>query len=132
MFANCQLGGLNLGAPDVCLTPAPPAPPVPVPYVNTSVPAAAANPYPKILIVGGPVHNLSTVTPVSSGDEAGTATGVASGSVMSKTSHVTGSFTCLMGGLPTTRMTSVSLQNGTNAPGTALAPSQPKVLVLAP
>ena len=26
MFVNTQTGGLNVGFPDVCLTPAPPAP----------------------------------------------------------------------------------------------------------
>ena len=33
MFANCQLGGMNLGFPDVCLTPSPVGP-VPIPYPN--------------------------------------------------------------------------------------------------
>jgi hypothetical protein len=32
MFANCQMMGMDMGVPDVCLTPAPPSP-VPVPTV---------------------------------------------------------------------------------------------------
>ena len=32
MFASCQLMGMNLGFPDVCLTPVPV--PTPVPYPN--------------------------------------------------------------------------------------------------
>ena len=41
-------------------------------------------------------------------------------------------FTCLMGGLPGTRMTSISIQNNTNCPGMRIVPSQVKVIVLAP
>jgi len=38
----------------------------------------------------------------------------------------------LLKGMPATRMTSVSLQNSTNAPGCRLVPSQVKILMLAP
>jgi hypothetical protein len=34
--------------------------------------------------------------------------------------------------MPATRLTSMSLQNSTNAPGARLVPSQPTVLLLAP
>jgi hypothetical protein len=70
--------------------------------------------------------------PLTNGDNAGVATGVASGTVMGPSRHLTGAFTHLVGGMPVTRMTSMSLQNSTNAPGCRLAPSQVKVLVLAP
>ena len=70
-----------------------------------------------ILITAMPVHNMSTTIPMTNGDNAGVATGVASGMVMGPSRHTTGSFTVLMGGMPTTRMTIMSLQNSTNIPG---------------
>lgn len=133
MFANNQLGGQAMGFPDVCLTPAPPAPaPVPIPYPNIAttpmgVPAAYT-----VLLNGGPAHNMGTQVPLTNGDNAGLATGVASGMVMGPQRAITAAFTFLVGGKPGTRMTSVTLQNSTNCPGCQLAPSQTKVLVLAP
>ena len=131
MFANCQLGGVDTGFPDVCLTPSP-AGPVPIPYPNIAagpmgVPAAY-----NILFMCGPAHNMGTTIPMTNGDNAGVATGVASGMVMGPSRHLTASFTTLVGGAPCTRVTSVALQNSTNCPGARLAPSQVKVLVLAP
>ena len=37
----------------------------------------------------------------------------------------------LLGGMPATRLTSMSLQNTTNCPGARIVPSQTKVLLLA-
>ncbi len=133
MFANTQLGGMNLGFPDVCLTPAPPAPaPIPIPYPNMAfgpmgVPAAY-----NVLFMAAPAHNMATTIPASVGDNPGLATGVASGMVMGPTRHLTAAFTCLVGGMPATKLTSVSIQNSTNCPGARIVPSQVKVLLLAP
>jgi hypothetical protein len=85
-----------------------------------------------VLTMCAPTHNLRTVIPQSNGDNAGVATGVASGTVMGPCRHITGAFTVLVGGMPLTRMTSVSMQNSTNIVGMRVAPSQPTVLVLAP
>ena len=82
--------------------------------------------------MGAPAHNLGTTIVMTNGDNAGVATGVASGSVMGPSRHLTGAFTCLVGGLPATRVTSVALQNRTNCPGVRLVPSQVKVLILSP
>jgi len=133
MFANTQMGGVNFGIPDVCLTPAPPAPaPVPIPYPNIAngpmgVPAAY-----NILMACTPAHNMSTTIPLSNGDNAGLATGVASGTVMGPCRHVTAAFTILLNGVPATRLTSASIQNNTNCPGMRIAPSQLQILMLAP
>ena len=51
---------------------------------------------------------------------------------MGPTRPLTGAFTILMDGAPATRMTTVNIQNNTNAPGMRIVPSQPKVLLLAP
>lgn len=135
MFANTQMMGTDLAFPDVCLTPAPPSPsPVPVPYPNTAL-GPTANPATasmKVFINMMPVHTLKTITPLTQGDNPGVATGVASGTVMGPSRHLTGAFTVLIEGMPATRLTSVTIQNSTNAPGMRIAPSQTIVLLLAP
>jgi len=128
MFASCQLGGLNLGFPDVCMTP--PVPPVPIPYPNLSMGPVTAPFCPNILICGGPAHNLTQPVVLSLGDCPGLIDGVASGTVMAQTRPVTGAFTVLMDGAPATRLTTINIQNSTNAPGMRIVPAQPIVLTL--
>lgn len=130
MFANCQLGGTDTAFPDVCLTPSP-AGPVPIPYPNIAAGPMAVPNMPTILFSGAPAHNLGTTIPMTNGDNVGVASGVASGLVMGPSRHLTGAFTVLLKGMPASRMTSVSLQNSTNAPGCRLVPSQVKILMLA-
>jgi len=131
MFANAQMMGTDTGFPDVCLTPSP-AGPVPVPYPNIAMGPTAVPNVPNILFMGTPAHNLGTTIPLTNGDNAGLATGVASGTVMGPSRHLTGAFSVLVKGMPATRLTSMSLQNNTNAPGCRVVPSQTKVLLLAP
>ena len=134
MFANCQLMGTDMAFPDVCLTPAPPAPPIPVPYPNIAM-GHMANPgtaCKKTFIMCMPAHNLGTMIPMTNGDNPGVSMGVASGTVMGPQRHLTGAFTVLFEGMPATRVTSMSLQNSTNAPGMRVVPSQTKVILLAP
>lgn len=131
MFANTQMMGMDLGFPDVCLTPAVPAP-VPIPYPNIAMGPTAIPSQFTTMILGAPVHNMGTTTPLTNGDNAGVATGVASGTVMGPSRHVLGSFTVLVGGMPTTRLTSMTIQNNTNVPGVRLVPSQVRVLILSP
>ena len=131
MFANTQMMGMDLGFPDVCLTPTP-AGPVPIPYPNIAmgpmgVPAAYTT-----LFMCAPAHNMMTTIPLSNGDNPGVALGVASGLVMGPARHLTGSFTVILQGAPATKMTSIALQNSTNCPGARIVPSQVKVLLLAP
>jgi len=133
MFANAQGGGQDLAAPDVCLTPGPPLlPPVPIPYVNIAMGPMAVGAVPNILFGGTPAHNLGTTIPLTNGDNAGSIGGVASGTDMGKASHITGANTMLVGGIPATRMTSITSQNTTNATGARISPSQTKVLILSP
>jgi hypothetical protein len=129
MFANSQMMGMDLGFPDVCLTP---PVPVPVPYPNIAmgpmgVPAAY-----NVLFMCTPAHNLSTTVVMTNGDNAGLMTGVASGTVMGPSRHVTAAFTVLVLGMPATRLTSIAIQNSTNCPGVRIVPSQVKVVLLAP
>lgn len=133
MFANTQMMGIDIGFPDVCMTPAPPAPaPVPVPYPNFGAGPTASPAVYNVLFMYAPAHNMSSATAMSNGDNPGVATGVASGTVMAPDRHVTAAFTVLVGGLPATRLTSIGIQNSTNCPGIRAVPSQVKVLLLAP
>jgi hypothetical protein len=130
MFSNCQMMGIDIGFPDVCMTP-PVAAPIPYPNIAAGpmgVPAAY-----NVLISVGPAHNMATTIPMTNGDNVGVMLGVASGLVMGPSRHLTAMFTCIMGGLPGTRMTSMALGNMTNCPpGARLVPSQVKVLLLGP
>lgn len=130
MFANTQMMGMDMGFPDVCLTPTPA--PVPIPYPNIAMGPMAVPNCPSILIMGMPVHNLGTTIPMTNGDNAGVSLGVASGTVMGPSRHLIGAFTVLYLGMPATRLTSMSLQNSTNCPGARIVPSQTLVMVLSP
>jgi hypothetical protein len=130
MFANSQMMGIDMGFPDVCLTPTPA--PVPIPYPNIAAGPMGVPASYNILFMGTPAHNMATTVPLTNGDNAGVALGVASGLVMGPSRHLTASFTTLLTGMPATRMTSMSLQNSTNCPGMRIAPSQVKVVILAP
>jgi hypothetical protein len=131
MFANCQMGGQDMGFPDVCLTPTPPTV-TPLPYPNIAMGPTAVGAAYNVLISAMPAHNMGTSVPLTNGDNAGVATGVASGTLMGPSRHVTASFTVLMGGMPATKLTSMTIQNSTNCPGARIVPSQVKVILLAP
>jgi hypothetical protein len=131
MFGNSQMMGMDTGFPDVCLTPTP-AGPVPIPYPNITAGPMGVPPAFTVMFMCTPAHNMGTAIPMTNGDNAGVATGVASGMVMGPSRHLTASFTTLVGCLPATRLTSASLQNSTNCPGVRVVPSQVKVTILAP
>jgi hypothetical protein len=127
MFANTQMMGMDMGFPDVCMTP-PVAAPIPYPNMAMGpmgVPAAY-----NILTFYAPAHNMMTTIPVTLGDQPGLMLGVASGLVMGPSRRLVCAFTCLVGYAPAQRMTSFGIQNNTNCPGVRLVPSQPKVIIL--
>ena len=129
MFANTQMMGLDLGFPDVCLTP---PVPLPIPYPNLALGPMGVPAVYNVLFMCAPAHNMSTTVVMTNGDNTGIALGVASGTVMGPSRHLTAAFTVLVGGMPATRLTSVSLQNSTNCPGVRTVPSQALVLLLSP
>ena len=133
MLAKTSAGGTCIAFPDVCLTPAPPAPaPVPIPYPNVGLDPTNVGFVPHVLMTCAPAHSMSTRAPMTGGDNAGVATGVASGTVMGPARTLTAAFTVLVGGMPLARLTSATIHNGTNAPGAKVVPSVTNVLVLAP
>lgn len=133
MLAKTSAGGMCLAFPDVCLTPAPPAPaPIPIPYPNIAIDPTDVAFVPNVLLTCAPAHNMATIAPLTMGDNPGVATGVASGTVMGPERTVTAAFTCIVGGMPLARLTSITIQNSTNAPGVKIVPSVTNVVVLAP
>ena len=131
MFANTMMGGMNLGFPDVCKTPSPVGP-IPIPYPNMSMGMTRVPPCFKVFMGGTPAHNMNTMGTISNGDNAGVAGGVASQMVMGPDRHMMGSFGVFLQGMPATKMTSITGQNGMslNVPGLSLVPSQYKVMIL--
>lgn len=131
MFLNTQGGGLNLAVPDVCKTTVGPAV-VPIPYPNMAQPNTAVPTQFKLLVTALPGHNLTTQIPMSNGDNAGALGGVASQMMMGPCRHVRGSTKVMAGAGFVTRLLDTTGQNGmnANAPGTSVAPSQVKVLIL--
>lgn len=131
MLAKTTGGGMCLAFPDVCLTPTP-AGPVPIPYPNMGVDPTDVGFVPNVLVTCTPAHNMMTTAPMTNGDNAGVAMGVASGLVMAPERNILGAVTVIVGSAPMTRLTSPTIQNSTNAPGVKLVPSATNVLVLAP
>ena len=72
---STKAGGQCFAFPDVCKTPAPPAPFVPVPYPNIAMCSDASGASSKVKIEGKEVCTTKTEITMSSGDEGGTAGG---------------------------------------------------------
>jgi hypothetical protein len=123
MYGDTQMAGIDLAPANVDKMP-----PlgVPAPLPSLAMGAMAVPNVPDVLIAGAPAHNLATVIPMTLGDAAALG-GVASGTTMGPSLHMTGAWTALVGGAPATTMGSVSLQNTNNAPGVRGMPSQTKV-----
>jgi carboxyl-terminal processing protease len=64
--------GMNIGFPDVCLTPTP-AGPVPIPYPNFALNAQALGFSPTVKVSGVNALNLASKIPMTFGDDAGSA-----------------------------------------------------------
>ncbi|AOM40262.1 DUF4150 domain-containing protein [Xenorhabdus hominickii] len=129
MFANTQTNGMDIAFPDVCLTPNPLVGiPTPMVYPNTAqgscgICTSTIN----ILFVGSPAHNISTMVAMTNGDNPGINFGIASGTVMGASRHTLGANSVLIKGSPATHMSSLTMQNSTNAIGLRIKPSQTKV-----
>ena len=132
MFGLTFGEGMNMGFPDVCLTPV--VVPVPIPYPNISQTATCADPLPGVLMECLPSMNLMSTCELSEGDEAGSLLGVVSHMISGPTMYIVGSTGVLIDGAPAQRLTSVTGQNAMevlpNTPGVTIVPSQETVLCL--
>lgn len=130
--ASTKGGGMCFAMPDVCLTPAPPAPPVPIPYPNLAQCAQATGVSTKVMIMNKETIVEMAKIPQSNGDEAGTNGGVMSGMNRGEVAFKLGSSKVMAEGKKIGRLLSLTGHNGANpnAPaGMQVAPSQTKVLV---
>lgn len=130
--ASSKAGGTCFAMPDVCLTPAPPGPPVPVPYPNTAQVASTNGAVEKVLIENKETVAEGAKMPRSSGDEAGTNGGVSSGVNMGPVEPKVFSSKVFLDGKKAVFLTSRTGHNGTSAnmpAGMQVAPSQAKVFV---
>ncbi|NMO14360.1 DUF4150 domain-containing protein [Pyxidicoccus fallax] len=123
-------GGVTIAAPDVCLTPAPPAPPVPIPYPNIAKSADTDKAAKSVTVDGNPMCHAESVFSTSTGDEAGTNKGVASGKTQGKAEFVSYSFDVKVEGKGAARALDLMLHNDKNTPPAPLV--QPPLVAILP
>jgi hypothetical protein len=108
--------GISTAFPDVCKTPAPPAPPIPIPYPNIAQSSDTAQGASTVQCDGNPVCVKDSNFMVSSGDEAGSLLGVASNKIKGKAEFVNFSFDVKFEGKNVPRAMDLMLHNDKNTP----------------
>ena len=121
--ASHRISGVVIGSPDVCLTPIAMVP-VPIPYVNVAMNAAASVFSPTVIICGGNAMTVTSMIAVSSGDEPGTLHWTTKGFAQ----FTTGFPKVLINGLPGAMLTAMTLSNSGNCAGLQSVPSSTNVL----
>lgn len=125
MPAANQGVGMNMGFPDVCLTPAAPAP-IPIPYPNMGMNAMSMPFIPNILVSMAPGQNMGAKPLMTNGDNAG----VAHPMCMMPGGTIMGNPRILMGGMPASHLTVPTYGNNFNEPvGAKIVPSVTNVLL---
>ncbi len=130
MFAVTKQNGQCMAMPDLCKTPMPPGPPVPIPYPNIAMPMMGNPATMKVLICGMPALTKASKMPMSNGDQAGVAGGVVSGKMMGPTEFILGSMVVKLEGNPAVKLGDPTKQNDGNAVGSVLVPSQAVVMIM--
>jgi hypothetical protein len=115
--AHKQSGGLSTVFPDVCKTPAPPAPPVPIPYPNIGQASDTTAGPPTVTTDGQMPMVKGAKYMKSSGDEAGVAGGVVSGVNMGECEFMMYSFDVKFEGNNVCRMGDPLFHNKKNIMG---------------
>ena len=108
--------GMTIAFPDVCKTPAPPAPPIPIPYPNIAKSSDTAQGSSTVTCDGNPVCVKDSNFMVSTGDEAGSLMGVASNKIKGKAEFVNFSFDVQFDGKNVPRALDMMLHNDKNTP----------------
>ncbi len=127
MPASNQGPGQNIGFPDVCNTPVPPAT-VPIPYPNIGSNATSTSMTATVFISGVPGHNQSAAPAMTNGDNSG----VAHSSVMMKGGCTVGNPIVLLCNQPAENLCVPTNGNNMNCPLDAkLVPDVVNVLMTA-
>jgi hypothetical protein len=110
-------GGISTAFPDVCKTPAPPAPFAPIPYPNIAKSSDTADGSETVKCDGNPICLKSSNFSTSTGDEAGTAGGgMVSNKTKGKAEFVNFSFDTMVEGKNVARALDLMLHNDKNTP----------------
>jgi hypothetical protein len=107
--------GISMAFPDVCKTPTP-AGPVPIPYPNIAKSSDAAQGAETVKSDGNPTCVKDSNFMMSTGDEAGSAMGVASNKIKGKAEFVNFSFDVKFEGKNVARALDLMLHNDKNTP----------------
>lgn len=130
--ASTKQNGQCLAVPDVCLTPAPPASPLPMPYPNIGLVITATNECKKVKICQMAALNVGAEIPSSQGNEPGVNGGTVSGKNMDKVIYKQSSERVKFEGAGAVFFSAETAHNGANAnmpSGKQITPSQTKILV---
>ena len=107
--------GVSISFPDVCKTPSP-AGPIPIPYPNIAMASDTDKGTKKVKADGNPVSVKDSNFKMSTGDEAGSAGGVASSKTKGKAEYVNFSFDVKFEGKNVPRAFDLMLHNDKNTP----------------
>jgi hypothetical protein len=129
--------GTTIAFPDVCKTPAPPAPPLPIPYPNIAKSSDTAQGAKQVTCDGNAVCVKDSNFMMSTGDEAGSLLGVASNKIKGKAEFVNFSFDVQIEGGNVPRAFDMMLHNEKNTPpvpllqgpAVAIPPPPPKCFI---
>jgi hypothetical protein len=115
-IAHETSGGMSIVFPDVCNTPTADGP-VPIPYPNIGKSSDTSNGSRDVLVDGSSAMIEGAQYRATSGDEAGTAGGIMSGSNMGPAEFMTCSFDVKIEGKGTCRLGDVLFHNRKNIVG---------------
>jgi Domain of unknown function (DUF4150) len=113
---HASSNGVSIAFPDVCKTPAPPAPFVPIPYPNIAKSGDTSKGAKKVTCDGNPVCVKDSNFMMSTGDEAGSLMGIASSKIKGKAEFVNFSFDVQIEGKNVPRAMDLMLHNDKNTP----------------
>jgi hypothetical protein len=108
--------GISIAFPDVCKTPAPPAPFVPIPYPNIAQSSDTAQGASTVKCDGNPPCVKDSNFKMSTGDEPGSLMGIASNKIKGKAEFVNFSFDVKFDGKNVARALDLMLHNDKNTP----------------
>lgn len=108
--------GVTMAFPDVCKTPAPPAPPIPIPYPNIAKSQDTSQGTTTVKCDGNPTCVKDSNFMVSVGDEPGSLFGIVSNKVKGKAEFVNFSFDVKFEGKNVARAFDLMLHNDKNTP----------------
>ena len=123
--------GVANAFPDVCKTPTP-AGPVPIPYPNIAMSSDTAQGSKTVKMDGNPIMLKGSNFSTSTGDEAGSAGGVASNCTKGKAEFILYSFDVTVDGENVPRLGDLMVQNKGSSPNTPPFPEMQPTLVVIP